>query len=179
MQFEGHAEGASTEAPQASLHDNTYNAGASFDVRTGQRNLNVNLTSSYEHVARNDSAFSSSTLDSTSAWQLPGAAAPFVIPNYADLNRFSVGAGVAVPVLRGLTLNLNYDAEHFYGGYGLPGLMNLDAVNNSYGGKLTFDIPHTANTLSVSAYQNRYQDSVLPINGYTGTREDVNFTVKF
>jgi hypothetical protein len=57
--------------------------------------------------------------------------------------------------------------------------MNLDTINNSYGGQLTFDLPHTANTLSVSAYQNRYQDSVLPINGYTQIREDVNFTVKF
>jgi hypothetical protein len=181
MQFEGHGQTATTDTPQSALHDNAYNAGASFDLKTGKRTLNLNLSSSYEHLARNDSAsFSTSTLGSTSAWQLPGTDAPFAVPNYADVNRFSLGAGVAVPVLRGLTLNVNYAAQRYTGGYGfLPGLMNLDTVNNSYGGQLTFDLPHTANTLSVSAYQNRYQDSVLPINGYTQIREDVNFTVKF
>jgi hypothetical protein len=181
MQFEGHGQTATTDAPQNALHDNAYNAGASFDLKTGKRTLNLNLSSSYEHLARNDSAsFSTSTLGSTSSWQLPGTDAPFAVPNYADVNRFSLGAGVAVPVLRGLTLNVNYAAQRYYGGYGfLPGLVNLDTINNSYGGQLTFDLPHTANTLSVSAYQNRYQDSVLPINGYTQIREDVNFTVKF
>jgi hypothetical protein len=179
VQFEEHAQGASTQTPQLALRDNAYNAGATFDVRAGQRSLNLNLSGSYERVTRNDSSsFLSSTLDSTS-WQLPGATGPLVIPNSADLNRFAIGAGVAVPVLRGLTLNLDYDTARLLGGYGLPGLVNLDAVNNSYGGKLTFDIPHTSSTLSISAYQNRYQDNILPINTYTQTREDVNFTVKF
>ena len=181
VQFEGHSQAATTDTPQSALHDNAYNAGASFDVKAGKRNLNLNLSSSYEHLTRNDSSsFSTSTLGSTSSWQLPGTDAPFAVPNYADVNAFSVGAGVAVPVLRNLTLNVNYAAQRYSGGYGfLPGLVNLDTVNNSYGGQLTFDLPHTANTLSVSAYQNRYQDSVLPINGYTQMREDVNFTVKF
>lgn len=181
VQFEGHGQTSTTDAPQSALQDNAYNAGANFDLRAGKRNLNLNLTSSYEHLTRNDSSsFSTSTLDSTSAWQLPGTDAPFAVPNYADVNRFSLGAGVAVPVLRGLTLNLNYAAQRYSGGYGfLPGLVNLDTVNNSYGAQMTFDLPHTGNTLSVSAYQNRYQDSVLPINGYTQMREDVNFSVKF
>jgi hypothetical protein len=52
-------------------------------------------------------------------------------------------------------------------------------VNNSYGGKLTFDIPDASKTLSISAYQERFSDSVLPISGSTQTHEDVNFTVKF
>jgi hypothetical protein len=180
VHFQGHGETLSTETPQISLHDNAYNAGASFNVRTGKQSLNLNLSSSYEQVARNDSSsFSSSALASAPSWQLPGTDVPLAVPNYANLNRFSIGAGVAVPVLRGLTLNLNYNAQRYYGGYGLPGLVNLDTVNNSYGGGLTFDIPHTSSTLSVSAYQNRYQDNLLPINGSTQTREDVNFTVKF
>lgn len=177
--FEGHVAGASTQTPQLSLDDTAYNAGADFDVHAGKRNLRVNLSSAYEHLARSDgSNFTASTLDSNN-WHLPQPGAPVVVPNYADLNRLSLGAGLAVPVLHGLTLNLNYDAQRLYGGYGLPGLVNLDSVSNTYGGKLSFDIPRTTGTLSISAYQDRFADGLLPLNGTTQTREDVNFTVKF
>jgi hypothetical protein len=180
VKFEGHADDAAPSTPQVSLHDASYDAGANFDVRAGRRNLNVNLSSAYEHVGSSDAQnFSVSPLDSASSWQLPGVGTPFVVSNNADLNRLSLGAGVSVPVLRGLTLNLNYDAQRLYGAYGLPGLMNLDAVNNTYGGKLTFNIPRISSSLSLGAYQERLQDNILPINGSTQTREDVNFTVKF
>ncbi len=179
VQFQGAAGGSTTETPSDALRDNDYGAGAKFDVRAGRRHVSLDLSSSYEHIGRNDSStFSSSSLDSASTWELPNADAPLVVPNYADMNRFSVGAGLAVPVIHGVTLNLNYAAQRFYGGYGLPGLVNLDAINNSYGGKLTFAIPHTSGMLSIGASQDRYLDNVLPINAYTQTREDVNFTVK-
>jgi len=169
-----------TTPPQLGLHDAAYGAGANFDVRAGKRNVSVNLSSTYEHVGRNQSdTFSVAPLDTASSWQLPGAGAPLLVPNYADLNRLSVGAGVSVPVVRGLTLNLNYDAQHLYGGYGLPGLVNLDTINNTYGGNLTFTIPRISSSLSIGAYQDRFQDGAQPLNGQTQTREDVNFTVKF
>jgi hypothetical protein len=180
LQFEGHDDGASAQTTQDALRDSSYGAGANFDVRAGKRNVNVNLSSEYEHVGRDDAnTFSVSTLDSASSWQLPGADAPLAVPNYADMSRLSLGAGVSVPVVHDLTLNLNYDAQRLYGGYGLPGLMNLNTVNNSYGGKLTFNIPQISSSLSISAHQDRFEDSLLPINGSTQTREDVNFTVKF
>lgn len=177
-----HFQGASeTNAPpQSGLHDASYGAGANFDVHAGKRNVSINLSSEYEHVDRNQSDnFSVAPLDSASSWQLPGAGAPLMVPNYADLNRLSVGAGVSVPVVHGLTLNLNYDAAHLYGGYGLPGLLNLDTINNTYGGNLTFTIPRISSSLSIGAYQDRFLDGAQPINGQTQTREDVNFTVKF
>ncbi|HVR47745.1 MAG TPA: hypothetical protein VMT95_14030 [Candidatus Binatia bacterium] len=177
--FQGHAGGSSTETPSLSLRDNSSAAGANFLLRAGKRDINFNLTTQYEHLFRNDSNSFSAALNPTSPWQLPNADAPLAIPNFSNLNRVSVGAGVDVPVFRGLTLNLNYGIQHLYGGYGLPGLMNLDAINNSYGGKLTFDIPDASKTLSISAYQEHFSDSVLPINGSTQTHEDVNFTVKF
>ncbi len=181
VQFEGRAEGLSAQTPQLALPSSSYGAGANFDVRAGKRSLNLNLSSGYEHVTGNDAnAFSVTPVDSATSWQLPGSGTQLVVPNYADLNRLSLGAGVSVPVMRGLTLNFNYDTQRLYGGYGLPGLMNLDAVNNSYGGKLTFNIPQISNSaLSIGAYQDRLQDNILPNNGYTQTREDVNFTVKF
>lgn len=180
VKFEGQIEGASSESPQLSLRDNSYGAGANFDVRAGRRDLSLNLNTQYERVSRNDfSAFSTSPLSSASSWQLPSADAPLAVPNYADLNRFSIGAGLAVPIVRGITLHLNYDTQRLFGGYGLPGLVNLDAVNNSYGGKLTFNSPDSSKILSISAYQERFNDSFLPINGTSQMREDVNFTVKF
>lgn len=179
IRFQGQSE-SNAASPQLGLHDAAYGAGANFDVRAGKRNVSVNLSSEYEHVGRNQSdTFSVAPLDTASSWQLPGAGAPLLVPNYADMNRLSLGAGVSVPVVRDLTLNLNYDAQHLYGGYGLPGVSNLDTVNNTYGGNLTFTIPRISSSLSIGAYQDRFLDGAQPINGQTQTREDVNFTVKF
>lgn len=179
MQFEGHSGTAAASGSQLSPSDNSYDAGAHFDVRAGRRNLSFNLSSSYEHLAGSGAGgLSSATFDPASSWVLPGGDAPGVVPNYADLDRYSIGAGLAVPVVRGVTLDVNYGAQRFYGGYGMPGLLNLDGANAFYGGKLTFQMPFSS-TLSISASQNRYQDALLPLNGYSQTREDVNLTVKF
>jgi len=178
VRFDSSSNGTSPQTPQIALHDASYNAGANFDVRAGKRTVNLNLSSGYEHVGNDTGTLSLGTADSGSSWQLPGGA-PLVIPSASDLNRLSLGAGFSVPVSRGLTLNLNYDAQRLYGEYGLPGLVNLDTVDNSYGGKLTFNIPRISSSLSISAYQDRFQDSIMPLNGYNATREDVNFTVKF
>jgi hypothetical protein len=178
LQFTTRLESASLASPSLSMNDSAYGAGANFDVRAGARNLNVDISSNYERLTRND-ATGLSPLGTASSWQLPNADVPLLVPNYADLSRLSVGAAVAVPVVNGLTLNLNYAADRVFGGYGLPGVTNLDATDNSYGGKLTFDIPHSSSTLSISARQLRYQDFLIPANTSTQTREDVNFTVKF
>lgn len=179
VRFEGQSNGEQQSGPpQFTLNDPTYGARANLDVRAGRRNLDVNLSSEYQQAGGDFDSFSASPLSSTS-WQLPDANAPLFVPNSIDLNRLSLNAGVSVPVVRGLTLNLNYDAQRLYGGYGAPGLVNLDTVTNTYGGKLTFNIPHISSSLSIGAYQDRFQDSLLPITGQTQTREDVNFTVKF
>jgi hypothetical protein len=179
VRFDTHAGDQSSEGPQLSLRDATYGAGANFDVRAGRRNLNLNLSSEYSQAANGLDSFSASSLGSASTWQASSGSAPLFLPNSIDLNRLSLGAGVSVPVVRGLTLNLNYDAQRLYGGYSLPGFVNLDTISNTYGGKLTFNIPRTSSSLSIGAFQDRFQDSVLPISGQTQTREDVNFTVKF
>ncbi|HEY5426127.1 MAG TPA: hypothetical protein VIJ77_06205 [Candidatus Tumulicola sp.] len=179
VEFRTRSESAALRVPQLSLNDSGYGAGANFDVRAGARKLNVDLSSNYERLTRNDASSFSSALGTASSWQLPGADAPLVVPNYADMSKVSVGAAVAVPVVNGLTLNLNYGADRMFGGYGMPGLANLDATDNSYGGKLTFEMPHSSSTLSISASQLRYQDNLLPVNTSTQMRENVNFSVKF
>ncbi|HVA32979.1 MAG TPA: hypothetical protein VNG31_02450 [Candidatus Baltobacteraceae bacterium] len=177
VRFQGRIENASTQVPSISLRDNAYDAGADFAVRAGQRNLNFDLSSSYERLSRNDGGLTPSALGSS--WALPAGNTALVLANNANLSRLALGAGVAVPVVSNLTLNLNYGRARLLGGYGLPGLTNLDAIDNEYGGKLIFAMPHSSSTLSFSAYQYRYQDNIVPANNQTQTRENVNFTVKF
>jgi hypothetical protein len=176
VKFQGRIEGGSETLPQLALNDNNYGAGANFDVRAGKRQLNVDVSSSYAQVNRNDVTFGTSL--PTASLQLPGADAPLVVPNYANMSQLSLGAGVNVPLINGLTLNLNYDTARLLGSYGLPGLTNLDAIDNAYGGGLTFALPHSPGTLSLTAYQYRYQDNILS-NALSQTRENLNFTVKF
>jgi hypothetical protein len=177
VRVNGQLQSSSAQIQQPSLLDTAYGAGANFAVRAGQRNVDVGVTSSYEQLTRNDAALGAPLLNAQ--WQLPGGDAPLLIGNTANMSRLSLGAGVAVPLVNGLTLNLNYDTARLLGSYGLPGLTNLDAVDNAYGGALTLAVPHTSGTLSLSAYQYRYQDNILNTNSLTQTRENVNFTVKF
>lgn len=173
-------EGAQVQSPQLSLDERASGIGANFDVRAGNRNVNVDLSSRFERMTRNaDAAFASSNFDGTSTLQLPADRPPILIPAYADISKRTLSTGIAVPVTRSLTLGMQYDTEHLQGGYGAPGLSNLDANNNTYGARLTFALPHSASAISLSAKQYRYQDNLIPANAFTQTRADLNFTVKF
>jgi hypothetical protein len=149
------------------------------DNRAPKQSLDLSVSGQYQRAMPNDVAGLLSSSSASPSWQLPDGNLAPAVPNYAGSNRLSLGAGLAVPVVHGVTLNLNYDAQRSYGGYALPGLVNLDAANNSYVGRLTYNIPYSSSTLSISAYQNRFGESVLPSNAYSQTGEDVNFTVKF
>jgi hypothetical protein len=168
-----------TPAPTVADASSDTSLGLGSDGRAPKRSLSLTLSGQYEHVTFNDFG-GLAPPSGASSWQLPDANTALTAPDYAGSNRLSLGAGLAVPVFHGLTLNLNYDAEHLYGGYTLPGLMNIDAVNNKYAGGLTYDIPYSSSSLSISAYQSRLGDSLLPAaNGYTQNGGDLNFTVKF
>jgi hypothetical protein len=169
---------AQLSQPQSALTDGGYGAGADVNVRAMHRNLDFTVSSDYERLMRNDTS-GLAALSPSSNWQLPGGDVPLVVPNYADMSRVSLGAGVAVPVVNNLTLNLNVASDRMLGAYGLPGVNNLDATDNSYGGRLTFAIPHSTSSLSISAQQLHYQDNLMPSDTYSQTRENVNFTVKF
>jgi hypothetical protein len=169
---------AQISQPQSALTDGGYRAGADLDVRAGHRNLNFAVSSDYERLMRDDTS-NAAAFSPASSWQLPGGDTPLLVPGYADMSRVSLGAALAVPVVNNLTLNLNVASDRMLGGYGLPGVNNLDATDNSYGGRLTFAIPHSASSLSISAQQLHYQDNLMPSDTFTQTRENVNFTVKF
>lgn len=173
-------EGAQVQAPQLSLNDQASGIGANFDVRAGKRQVNVDLSSRFEHLTRTDgAAFASSNFDGTSTLQVPLDQAPVLIPAYADVSKRTISTGVAVPVTRRLTLGMNYATQHLQGGYGVAGISNLDARNDTYGAKLTFAMPKSGSAISLSAKQDHFQDNIIPNNTFTQTRADLNFTVKF
>lgn len=169
-----------TPAPTVTDATSEPSFGLGYDGRAPKRSLNFTLSGHYEPVTLNDIAGLTPAAGEAASWQLPNANVALAAPDYAGSNKLSLGAGLAVPVLHGLTLNLNYDAQRLYGAYAPPGLVNLDVVNNKYAGGLTYNIPYLSSTLSISAYQDRLGDSLLPpANGYTQNGGDLNFTVKF
>jgi hypothetical protein len=93
--------------------------------------------------------------------------------------RSSQGAGLTLPVLRGVTLKVNDDPQNPAGSDTIPGVPNLGPIPNLYAGRLTYVIPKLSSTLSISAYQERLEQNALPPNAYTNNGGDVNFTVKF
>lgn len=101
------------------------------------------------------------------------------LPNLAQNDRTALAGSLVMPQLHRVTLNVNDDAQHPYGNDAMVGVPNLGPTPNLYAGKLTYAIPSLSSTLSVSAYQERLGQNVLPPNAYTNNGGDVNFTVKF
>jgi hypothetical protein len=178
LQFDGQVGGSETQTSAQSDSDNAYNAGANFDVRAGARRVNLDVSSSYEHLMRDDTISYSSALPVASKWEIGGDAAP-ALPSYADMSKLALGANLAVPVTTTMTLGLNYNAQRLLGEYGLPGIGNLDAIDNSLGGRVTLAIPKWSSQISLSASQYHYQDNIAPANTFSDLRGNVNFTVKF
>ena len=177
VNFQGRVEGGSSFANDSSLKSNAYGAGANFNVQAGKRAVNVDVASRFEHVTRNDTPLAQN-VEGSSSWQLSNDNLPILVPAFADVSKHTLSAGLAVPVSRRLTAGVQYDTQHLLGGYGAPGLNNLDANNTVYGAKLTYQL-HSGSAITFSAKQYRYQDNLLPTNTFLTTREDVNLTVKF
>lgn len=180
LQVQTRFEGAQVKSPALSLQDQATGVGANFNVRAGARKVNVDLSSSFEHLTRNGvPTLAASNFDDTATLELPSDGAPVLVPAFANLNKQTLSTGFAVPVTQSITLGVKYDTQHLFGGYGSPGLANLDAQANTYGARLTYSIPHTSSALTFSAKHMTYQDNLLPINTYSQTGANLNFTVKF
>jgi hypothetical protein len=178
VQLRTHMEGIQSQSSSAS--DQALGGGATFNVRAGSRQAAVDLSSRFEHVTLTSPAQSGSSFDATANWATGSDGVPMLVPAYADVNRQTLSAGLAVPVLRNLTAGLQYDTQHLFGGYGLGGTSPVDARNDIYGAQLTFQLPHSDSAaISLSAKQYRYQDNILPQSAFIETAAGVNFTVKF
>ena len=155
--------------PQVNLHDASYAAGARFDVRAGKRKISLNLSSGYEHIGRNDKNFVLRfTLDSASTWSFPTRRAV----RRSKLSRREP-AFARRRILR--SCHSCRDAEFQLRRAALlrwlrpAGSRQSRHGVNSYGGKLTFNIRESRVRSRFGASQDRYQDTVLPLNGHTQT----------
>nr|MDQ2681547.1 hypothetical protein [Candidatus Eremiobacteraeota bacterium] len=167
--------------------DNSLNAGTTFHVNTLGRAVSIDLSGRYEKLSRNDTtAFpyvpynpATQSFDAATAAALPNGVSPITFtPNYVGVSNRSFNAAAAVPLTRDLTLNVQYNTQHYQGAYGQIG-SNIDERKDYYLGNLTYSIPKTNSAITLSARQYRYQDAFVPTYNLTQNRADLNFTVKF
>lgn len=160
-------------------------AGTDFTVRTGDRNVNLQISGSVEHLSNGDAQiFPYVPLDPEESFDATarGAAglpenAMLQYPGVTALVKHAVDAKVAVPITQRVTLGLQYDTSHYQGDYGAL-VQGLDARKDTYLGNVTYQLPNSsAITLSTRLY--RYQDGLAQNFNLTQTRTDLNFTVKF
>ncbi|MBV8637356.1 MAG: hypothetical protein JO322_04675 [Candidatus Eremiobacteraeota bacterium] len=177
VHLETHADAGEARSDALAFKDTAYGGGATFDARIGKQKLGVDLSGHSEHLTVNQPVFDGASLDGQSNFELTNNL-PVFVPAYADINKQTLSAGLAVPVNRRLTASVQVDAQHLVGGYGVQGLTNLDANNMIYGARLTYQLKGTS-AISLSANQFHYQDNLIPLNTFNQTSANLNFTVKF
>jgi hypothetical protein len=169
LQFSTHAETAQSQTLGTSpVADRAVGAGTTLNFRAGQRTLGVDFSSSVEQM----NLGATPTLNVTDVL-------PAFVPSYADVNKVSLSAGVTVPISQHWTGSFQVDQQHLLGGYGMPGVTNLDANNTVYGARVTFQLPKSSSAISLTAQQFHYQDNLVPANAFVQTSANVDFTIKF
>jgi hypothetical protein len=185
VQFGGASLGAGLPNAYVSgiqLREDRLAAGTGFDVRAGNRKVNVQLGTSYDRLTRSDAATFSyvpAPTDALDQGVMPTAQSLLAIPGAADLTRRQINASLAVPVTSNLTLGLQYNTQRYNGTYGAVIVPNVDTRNDAYLGKLSYSIPRTSSVITFSARQLRFQDNLAPSANSWQLREDVKLTVKF
>ncbi len=173
MQVCGTADQGAACASARDANAQSFSAGTSFNVRTGNSAVNVGLTSSIEHMSNAAAGiFPYVPLD-------PDAQAGLSYFGLTDVVSHGVGAKLAVPVTPRVTIGLQYDRAQYQGDYGSALLPGFSARKDTYLGNVTYQLPNTSSAITLSARQYRYQDAFAPNFNLTQTRADLNFTVKF
>lgn len=175
------------------LHESTARtlvAGTDFTVRTGDRNVSLQLSGSVEHLSNGDAGiFPYVPLDPEESFDASrlNSAVPengmLQYPGLTALVKHAVDARVAVPITQRVTLGLQYDTSHYQGDYGTGAtselVQGLNARKDTYLGNVTYQLPNTNSAVTLSARLYRYQDGLAQNFNLTQTRTDLNFTVKF
>lgn len=178
VRFQTHADAGQAQSDALALRDQSFGGGATFDARLGHQKLGVDVSSQLEHLQVNQPSFTASSFDGATNYALNGDHLPVFVPAYADVTKHTVSAGLAVPVSKRVTAAVQVDQQHLLGGYGAPGLSNLDANNTIYGAKVTYQFKG-ASALSFSAKQYHFQNNLVPSSAFTQTSANLNLTVKF
>ncbi|MFN2450240.1 MAG: hypothetical protein ABR508_10730 [Candidatus Baltobacteraceae bacterium] len=146
-------------------------AGTAFNVRAGNRSVNLRLESGVTHLVNQSPVFPYVPLD-------PDAQAGLSYPGVTNVFGQNVGAQLAVPVTQRITVGLQYDRAHYQGNTATSVLPGFEGTRNTYLGNLTYQLKGSS-AITLSARQYRYQDLLTPSLTATQTRADLNFTVKF
>ncbi len=178
VHFQTHATAGQAESKSLALRDQSVGEGATFNARLGKGHLGLDVSNQVEHLQLNQPNFVASSFDSTANVGLNGDNVPVFVPAYADVTKHTFSAGVAVPVSKRVTAALQVDSQHLLGGYGAPGLQNLDANNTIYGARVTYRFKGNE-ALSLSARQSLFQNNLIPSNAFKQTSATLNLTVKF
>lgn len=173
------------------LHDERVQdlaAATNFDVRAGNTRVNLRLSGSVSKVVNRDAAmYQYAPLDPDLRFDSPGAgslaqspadSSLLYYPGLADVVRHGLNASLAVPISPALTIGVQYDRTHYEGNYGTILTPGFDARKDTYLGNVTYTLPNSS-SLTLSARQYRFQDSLAPNFNLTQTRADLQFTVKF
>jgi hypothetical protein len=148
-------------------------AGTNFDVRAGSRNVSVQISSNLEHLSNQSAGvFPYVPVD-------PDAQAGLSYAGLTDVVEHGLGAGLAIPITRRVSVGLQYDYSHYQGDYDTTAIPGFEAYKNTYLGNVTYQMPNTSSAITLSARQYRYQDLFAPNFSLTQTRADLDFTVKF
>jgi hypothetical protein len=149
-----------------------FTAGTDFNVRAGNRSVNVQFAGGIAHVNNQNAAvFPYVPLDSD-------AQAGLTYAGLADVVEHQVGAGVAVPINQHLSVGLQFDRAHYQGDFGSAVLPGYEAMRDTYLGNVTYQMAGSS-AVTLSARQYRYQDLLAPNFNIVQTRADLDFTVKF
>lgn len=141
--------------------------------------VHLNFGTSYAYLSNGHgegTALPSADFDAPAA-NLPGGSASLA-SSLTNVTARGVNAGVAVPIAHNLSFGVQYGTQRFTGEYTPSFEPVLDASRYQYLGNVTLKLPRSS-SLTLSAQQYRYQDNLTPTNTYTGTRADLNYTVKF
>ncbi len=163
--------------------ENRLLANTTFTPRIAGYPIHLNFGTSYAYLSngRGDDATlpsaSSVDLEANTAAYLPGGTASLA-SSLASVTARGVNAGVAVPIAHNLSVGMQYGTQRFTGEYSPSFEPELDASRYQYLGNVTLKLPRSS-SLTLSAQQYRYQDNLTPTNTYSGTRADLNYTVKF
>jgi hypothetical protein len=177
-------------------------AGGSFGVPFFGRRATVDVSGIYEHLERNDrtaqtyipfdpvaGAYDATALanfvatggrvDAAGHVVAAGSSNVAYYPNYANMYHTVLGAGLAWPVARDLSLAAHVSDQKYYGAYGTTLSNNIGGTKDQLDLDLTYTVPNTTSTLGLGYRVSSYKDVVLPSYNFVQSQEHVNFSFHF
>ena len=166
--------------------------GLQFSLPVFGQRVALNLSDSYEHLARNDrTAYAYVPFNPTvggpdpssgaalNAYLAGGATPVLFYPNYVDEYHNTIDASATMPITRDLSLGVGYNTQTFHGSYGTTAGQNIAQRKDQYQGTLTYNIPKTTSSISALFRNQKYTDNVIPSYNFNQNREDLNFSIRF